>query len=153
MVENFGEPGSFDAVVFLQTIEHVFDPPAVLAHHRSLLAAGGTVYVSTPNLLTLAPEGAEKSGEPLAHQGVPGRGVPASVRLGVPDRCRCSGSSTRAGCALHELALSLGWDRAPSRARDHRPLLRPLHARDRDERLRAAPDELDRALDFLAVCR
>ena len=34
LVETFGEPGSFDAVVFLQTIEHVHDPPAVLAHFR-----------------------------------------------------------------------------------------------------------------------
>ena len=39
-VESHGEPGSFDAVVFLQTIEHVQDPGrgahphAVVAHRR-----------------------------------------------------------------------------------------------------------------------
>src|ERR1700761_164702 len=64
MVETFGEPGTFDAVVFLQTIEHVQDPVAVLERFRSLLAPGGVVYVTTPNLLTLAPPGAAKSDNP-----------------------------------------------------------------------------------------
>ena len=64
LVETYGAPGSFDAVVFLQTIEHVQDPAAVLSHFRALLTAGGTAFVSTPNLLTLAPPGAEKSGNP-----------------------------------------------------------------------------------------
>ena len=49
MVENFGEPGAYDAVVFLQTIEHVQDPEAVLAHIRRLLAPGG---VATSRLRT-----------------------------------------------------------------------------------------------------
>ena len=61
LVETYGEPGAIDAVVFLQTIEHVQDPVAVLEHLRSLLAPGGVAYVSTPNLLTLAPPGAERS--------------------------------------------------------------------------------------------
>ena len=39
MVENYGEPGAYDAVVFLQTIEHVHDPLAVLGHFRSILDA------------------------------------------------------------------------------------------------------------------
>ena len=64
LVETFGEPESCDAVVFLQTIEHVHDPVAVLEHLRSLLAPRGVAYVSTPNVLTLAPPGAERSGNP-----------------------------------------------------------------------------------------
>ena len=64
MVENFGEPSSYDAVVFLQTIEHVHDPQAVLAHIRSILDGGGVAYISTPNRLTLAPQGAQKSDNP-----------------------------------------------------------------------------------------
>src|SRR6202011_3872089 len=66
LVETFGEggQGTYDAVVFLQTIEHVQDPVAVLQHFRALLAPGGVAYVSTPNLLTLAPAGAEKSDNP-----------------------------------------------------------------------------------------
>src|SRR5437764_2382078 len=64
LVETHGERGSFDAVVFLQTIEHVQDPGAVLRHFGQLLAPGGTAYISTPNVLTLAPPGAEKSDNP-----------------------------------------------------------------------------------------
>src|SRR5215217_4683013 len=60
LVESYSEP--CDAVVFLQTIEHVQNPGEILDHLRSMLRPGGTAYVSTPNVLTLAPEGAEKSG-------------------------------------------------------------------------------------------
>src|SRR5829696_5711632 len=59
LIERYEE--SSDAVVFLQTIEHVEAPAAVL---RRFLAMAPTVYVSTPNLLTLAPPGAEKSDNP-----------------------------------------------------------------------------------------
>ena len=59
---RFAEP--CDAVVFLQTIEHLQDPGAVLEHFRSLLRPAGSAYVSTPNVLTLAPKGAERSGNP-----------------------------------------------------------------------------------------
>src|SRR4029078_8877144 len=62
LVETFSEP--CDAVVFLQTIEHVQDPGAILEHFKSMLTPGGVAYVSTPNLLTLAPAGAEKSDNP-----------------------------------------------------------------------------------------
>src|ERR1700742_3835025 len=61
-VEHFAEP--CDAVVFLQTIEHVQDPGGILEHFKSMLAPGGSAFVSTPNLLTLAPPGAEKSDNP-----------------------------------------------------------------------------------------
>src|SRR6476659_1541593 len=53
LVESFAEP--CEAVVFLQTIEHVQDAGAILEHFRSMLEPGGVAYVSTPNLLTLAP--------------------------------------------------------------------------------------------------
>jgi 2-polyprenyl-3-methyl-5-hydroxy-6-metoxy-1,4-benzoquinol methylase len=64
LVETFAEPA--DAVVFLQTIEHVQNPDEVLEHFKSLVADSPSpvVFVSTPNVLTLAPEGAEKSGNP-----------------------------------------------------------------------------------------
>src|SRR5215210_6237179 len=57
LVERFGEP--CDDVVFLQTVEHVDEPGAVLDHFRSLAPVA---YISTPNILTLAPKGAERSG-------------------------------------------------------------------------------------------
>jgi 2-polyprenyl-3-methyl-5-hydroxy-6-metoxy-1,4-benzoquinol methylase len=58
LVESYSEP--CEAVVFLQTIEHVQNPKEILDHLRAMLRPGGTAYVSTPNVLTLAPEGAEK---------------------------------------------------------------------------------------------
>lgn len=152
MVENFGEPGSFDAVVFLQTIEHVFDPPAVLAHHRSLLTAGGTVYVSTPNLLTIAPEGAEKSANPWhirEYRAVDFQRLCASAFPSV----QMFGLFHARRLRLHELALSFGWDRA------HRALGITDRFYNRFTPAIATSDfalrrtKLDRALDFLAVCR
>jgi SAM-dependent methyltransferase len=56
--------GDADCVVFLQTIEHVQDADAVLAAIREQIGPSGVAYVSTPNVLTLAPEGAERSGNP-----------------------------------------------------------------------------------------
>ena len=56
--------GDVDCVVFLQTIEHVQNPDAVLARIRDLVGSGGVAYISTPNVLTLAPEGEERSGNP-----------------------------------------------------------------------------------------
>jgi SAM-dependent methyltransferase len=56
--------GDADCVVFLQTIEHVQDAGAVLDAIREQIGPHGVAYVSTPNVLTLAPEGAERSGNP-----------------------------------------------------------------------------------------
>jgi len=62
MVQTFRVP--CDAVVFLQTIEHVPDPGTVLEHFKALVGLGGFVVLSTPNVLTLAPAGAAKSQNP-----------------------------------------------------------------------------------------
>lgn len=40
---------SFDVVVSFETLEHVADPPALLAEFRRLLTPGGRVIVSVPN--------------------------------------------------------------------------------------------------------
>jgi SAM-dependent methyltransferase len=42
-------PGSFDAVVFRQSLEHVSDPAADLARARAALRADGLLAVSVPN--------------------------------------------------------------------------------------------------------
>src|SRR3954452_15214298 len=52
LVESYSEP--CDAIVFLQTIEHVEEPEPLLRRFRDLAP---TVFVSTPNVLTLAPPG------------------------------------------------------------------------------------------------
>jgi SAM-dependent methyltransferase len=43
------EDGSFDLVVSFETIEHVADPPQALAELARVLAADGTLLISTPN--------------------------------------------------------------------------------------------------------
>jgi SAM-dependent methyltransferase len=152
MVENHGEPGSFDAVVFLQTIEHVIQPRAVLEHMRSLLAPGGVVYVSTPNVLTLAPAGAAKSDNPWhvrEYRSAEFRSLCESVFSSV----ELLGLFHAGRLRVHELALKLGWDAIHPWLR----LTKPFYDRftpsitARDFALRG--DGLDRALDFLAVCK
>jgi SAM-dependent methyltransferase len=151
LIEEYGDPGSSEAVVFLQTIEHVQDPGTVLRHLHELLVPGGTAYISTPNVLTLAPRGSSHSGNPwhvheyrheefLAQcQGA----FPSVVLLGLQHAGKLR---------IHELALRVGWDRV------HRLL--GITARFYDWFIPAISSEdfalrtrrLDRALDFLAVC-
>ena len=105
MIELHSEP--CDVVVFLQTIEHVPDPRGVLRHFKEM---AGTVYVSTPNLLTLAPPGADKSGNPwhLREYRV------AEFRAlcdGVFESVDLYGLFHARKLRAHELALRAGWDR------------------------------------------
>ena len=76
MVELYGEPGAYDAVVFLQTIEHVQDPVAVLEHFRSLLAPGGTALRVDPQRADARSRRRGQVVEPVAHPRVPRRRVP-----------------------------------------------------------------------------
>ncbi len=141
-----------DAVVFLQTIEHVEDPESVLRHLRGLLRPGGTAYVSTPNVLTLAPAGAQRSGNPWH--------VREYRHDEFHDLCRRSfedvellGLFHARKLAAHELALRLGWDGLHRRlhlTRRFYDSFTPAIAT-RDFALRSGP--LERALDFLAVLR
>ena len=48
-VESFGE-GAFDVVVFADVLEHLRDPVAVLRRAAGLLAPGGSVVISIPNV-------------------------------------------------------------------------------------------------------
>jgi SAM-dependent methyltransferase len=141
-----------DAVVFLQTIEHVEDDEGVLRHFKSMLRPGGTAYVSTPNVLTLAPPGAEKSDNPW------------HLREYRPEQfralCECVfgdvqilGLFHARKLRVHELALKLGWDAVHPRI----GLTKPFYDRftpaiaASDFTLREGP--LDRALDLVAVLR
>ena len=152
MVETYGEPESCDAVVFLQTIEHVQEPAAVLERFRALLAPGGVAYVSTPNVLTLAPAGAEKSGNPWHIREYRAREFEALCRSVFPS-VELLGLFHARKLRLHEIALRLGWDSLHARL----GITERFYARftpavsTRDFALRTSG--LDRALDFLAVCR
>ncbi|MEA2296803.1 MAG: hypothetical protein QOE86_4442, partial [Solirubrobacteraceae bacterium] len=147
--------GDVDCVVFLQTIEHVQDPDAVLAHIRSVIGPGGIAFVSTPNLLTLAPAGAEKSENPWhikEYRAAEFRAL-CERHFGAVD---LFGLFHARKLAAHALALRLGWDRVHTLLR----LTGPFYDRftpaiaTADFALRPSADaDLDRALDFLAVLR
>ncbi|MFI5004350.1 MAG: class I SAM-dependent methyltransferase [Solirubrobacterales bacterium] len=158
LIETFSEPA--DAVVFLQTIEHLQDPGAALEHFRALVegeggSAGGTVYLSTPNVLTLAPKGAERSDNPWhVHE----------YRAQEFERlCREHFASVALyglfharKLRAHELALRLGWDSVHPRLglteRFYGWFTPAIATADFALRPRGQAD-LDRALDFVAVCR
>jgi SAM-dependent methyltransferase len=153
LVETYGSdaPGSLDAVVFLQTIEHVHDPVAVLRHFRSLLAPGGAVYVSTPNLLTLAPAGASKSDNPW-HLKEYRADEFADLCAAAFDSVELFGLFHARKLALHAAALRFGWDRVHRRlgvTKAFYDRFTPAIA-ESDFALRSGP--LDAALDFVAVC-
>jgi SAM-dependent methyltransferase len=149
LVEGFAEP--CDAVVFLQTIEHVEDPGAILEHFRSMLEGPGTVYVSTPNLLTLAPPGAEKSDNPWHLREYRAAEFRALCEAHFP-RVEMLGLFHARKLRAHQVALRLGWDPVHKRL----GLTRPFY--DRFTPAISASDfalregNLDAALDFLAVC-
>jgi SAM-dependent methyltransferase len=152
LVETHGDPGTFDAVVFLQTIEHVQDPAAVLRHLRDLLAPGGTVYVSTPNLLTIAPPGAAKSDNPWHVVEYRASEFDALCRE-VFGEVQLLGLFHARRLRLHELALRAGWDAVHARlgitSWFYDRFTPAISARDFTLR----PGDLERALDFLAVLR
>jgi 2-polyprenyl-3-methyl-5-hydroxy-6-metoxy-1,4-benzoquinol methylase len=152
LVETHGETETFDAVVFLQTIEHVQDPVAVLSHLRSLLAPGGAVYVSTPNLLTIAPPGAEKSSNPWHIKEYQAHEFDALCRT-VFGGVALLGLHHARRLRVHELALRGVWDAVHSRLGItgwfYDRFTPSIQARD----FALRPYGLERALDFLAVCR
>jgi SAM-dependent methyltransferase len=150
LVESFAEP--CDAVVFLQTIEHVQDAGAILEHFKSMLAPGGVAYVSTPNLLTLAPPGAEKSGNPwhLREYRAAEFGGLCRARFG---RVELLGLFHARKLRAHELALRLGWDRVHERLGLTKPFYDRFTPAIAASDFALRPGNLDAALDFLAVCR
>ncbi len=150
LIDAYAEP--CDAVVFLQTIEHVQDAGAVLEHARAMLRPGGTAYVSTPNVLTLAPPGAERSGNPWHVHEYRAEEFRALCESRFGD-VELLGLFHARMLRLHELALRLGWDSIHPRL----GITGAFYDRFtpaisvRDFSLRAGP--LPRALDFLAVLR
>ena len=43
-------PGAFDCIIYSDVLEHLADPWTLMARHRPLLANGGTLIVSLPNV-------------------------------------------------------------------------------------------------------
>jgi 2-polyprenyl-3-methyl-5-hydroxy-6-metoxy-1,4-benzoquinol methylase len=154
LVETFAEPA--DAVVFLQTIEHVQNPDEILERFKALIVASGApaVYVSTPNVLTLAPEGAEKSGNPW------------HVKEYRPEEfhalCSAHFSSVEMyglfharKLAVHEFAINkLHWDGIHKGLHITKPFYDWFTPAISVKDFTLTADRpLERALDFVAVCR
>jgi 2-polyprenyl-3-methyl-5-hydroxy-6-metoxy-1,4-benzoquinol methylase len=150
LVEAFAEP--CDAVVFLQTIEHVEDPGAILEHFRSMLGSEGVAYVSTPNLLTLAPPGAEKSENPWHLREYRAAEFAELCRAHF-GRVELLGLFHARKLRVHELALRLGWDEVHRRLRLTKPFYDRFTPAIAASDFALRPGNLDAALDFLAVCR
>jgi 2-polyprenyl-3-methyl-5-hydroxy-6-metoxy-1,4-benzoquinol methylase len=152
MVEVYAEP--CDAVVFLQTIEHVQDPGAVLEHFKAMLAPGGVVFVSTPNVLTLAPPGAARSDNPW-HVREYRPAEFASLCAAHFRHVELLGLFHARKLRVHQVAIErLGWDRVHASLglteRFYDRFVPAIAAR--DFALRARRD-LDGALDLVAVLR
>ncbi len=152
LVETHGEPSSYDAVVFLQTIEHVHDPVVVLEHFRSILAPAGVAYISTPNLLTLAPPGAEKSDNPW-HLKEYRAAEFRELCAGVFAHVELLGVFHARKLRAHQLALDLGWDAVHRRLRITKPFYDRFTPAIATGDFALRPERIDHALDFLAVCR
>jgi SAM-dependent methyltransferase len=151
MIETWS--GDVDCVVFLQTIEHVQDPDAVLARLRDLIGPAGIAFVSTPNLLTLAEPGAEKSGNPWHIKEYRAQEFRELCERSFGE-VELYGLFHARKLRVHEVALSAGWDRVHKALRITKPFY------DRFTPAIAASDfvlrreqDLDGALDFVAVLR
>jgi len=153
MIETFSS--SADAIVFLQTIEHLQDPGAALIHFKELVGPDGVVFLSTPNVRTLAPKGAQRSDNPWH--------IHEYTADEFKQLCEAHFASVEMHglfharkLRAHALAIRLGWDDV------HRILriTKPFYDRFtpaisvRDFTLRHARERsLEDALDFVAVCR
>lgn len=154
LIETYSEPA--DAVVFLQTIEHLQEPEKALRHFASMLEPGGAVFMSTPNVLTLAPKGAERSDNPFhiheykAHEY-------RALCTAVFDDVEIYGLYYSRKLRVHQIALSLGWDRVHKALRITKPFYDwftpAISEHDFKLVLSSTDSDLDKSLDFLAVCR
>jgi 2-polyprenyl-3-methyl-5-hydroxy-6-metoxy-1,4-benzoquinol methylase len=151
MVQTFDEP--CDAVVFLQTIEHVEEPGTLLEHFKTIVGPQGVAFISTPNVLTLAPKGAERSGNPWhihEYRAEEFRELCGAHFAEVELHGLFHARKLRA----HELAIRHArWDDVHAKL----GLTKRFYDRfvpaisERDFALRTG--DLDRSLDFIAVCR
>jgi SAM-dependent methyltransferase len=145
--------GDVDCVVFLQTIEHVQDAGAVLERIRTLIGPDGVAYVSTPNVLTLAPAGAERSGNPWhVHEYRPQEYRALCERhFGRVDLL---GVFHARKLRAHELAIRrLGWDRVHPALKVTKPFYDRFTPAISTSDFTLRRGDLDRSLDLLAVLR
>ena len=146
LIEEFAEPQ--DAIVFLQTIEHIERPGELL---RGVADIAPVAYVSTPNLLTLAPPGAPKSDNPWHLREYT---VQEYRELLEPcfSRVEILGLFHARKLRAHEVALSLGWDRVHKALHVTKPFYSRFVPAITASDFTLRDTGLEGALDFLAVC-
>ena len=146
LVEEF--EGPVDAVVFLQTIEHVEEPGRLC---ERIARAAPVAYVSTPNRLTLAAPGAAKSDNPWHVREYTAEEYREMLAPHF-SRVEILGLFHARAMRAHELAVRAGWDRVHRALRITKPFydrfVPAISARDFALRER----DLDEALDFVAIC-
>ena len=146
LVESFDEP--CDVIVFCQTIEHIHEPGRLLDRIAGLAPVA---YITTPNRLTLAPEGAEKSDNPWHLREYDATEYESLMKSSF-DRVKLLGLFHAGRLKLHEKALRLGWDRIHSTLgitdRFYDRFVPSIGTRD----FALKPGNLNRALDFIAIC-
>jgi SAM-dependent methyltransferase len=148
LVEEFDEP--CDAIVFLQTIEHIHDPGALL---ERVAGVAPLAFVTTPNRLTLAPPGAEKSENPWH---VREYALDEYRELLFPhfSRVEVLGVFHARKLRAHTLALRAGWDRMHPALGITKAFYSRFDPAIASSDFRVTSDaDLEGALDFLAVCR
>jgi SAM-dependent methyltransferase len=147
LVEEYDRPS--DAVVILQTIEHIREPGRLL---QRIARIAPLAYISTPNRLTLAPPGAEKSENPW-HLREYDSGEFHDLLSPHFGEVTLRGVFHARKLRAHELAIRAGWDRIHPALRLTKPFydrfVPAISARD----FKLGEGDLHRALDFLAICR
>ena len=150
LVERY--EGPCDAIVFLQTIEHIEDPGALLERFAT---AAPAAYVSTPNRLTLAPPGAEKSDNPW-HLREYTLGEYRGLLEPHFAQVEVLGLFHARRLRAHELALRAGWDNVHRALRVTKPFydrFTPAISASDFRLYDESQRDLAGALDFVAVCR
>ena len=122
-------------------------PRALRAHQEP----GGVAYVSTPNLLTLAPPGAEKSDNPWHVHEYRAEEFRELCQAHFP-RVELLGLFHARKLRAHELAIKLGWDSVHKRLGLTTPFYDRFTPAIAASDFKLAKENLDSALDFLAVC-
>jgi SAM-dependent methyltransferase len=146
LVEEFDQ--KVDAVVFLQTIEHIHEPGRLL---EQLARIAPVVYISTPNRLTLAGPDVEKSDNPW-HLREYDAGEYRELLEPHFGRVEILGLFHARKLRVHELAIKAGWDRFHRAVRLTKPFYDRFIPAISASDFQLRPGNLDKALDFVAVC-
>lgn len=147
LVENVTGPR--DAIVFLQTIEHIEEPGSLL---EAIAAAAPVAYISTPNRLTLAPAGAEKSDNPWHVREYTAAEFRALLTPHFSS-VELLGLHHARRLRLHQWGLRAGWDRIHGALGVTERFYDWFVPAIRSSDFKLDSRGMETALDFVAICR